>query len=107
MGFSAAWPLWLLAGLVLAHNCFVLADSGVLNGGALNAAAPGQEGNTVAAFGAAAAAGGLVGPVLFGAILDLTGAGQSAASWGWAFAALGLIVFAGAMAVRVLSWGRS
>ncbi|MBT5195722.1 MAG: MFS transporter [Rhodospirillaceae bacterium] len=106
VGFSAAWSLWLLAGLVLLHNCFVLADSGVLNAGAINAATPGQAGNTVAAFGAAAAAGGLVGPVLVGAILDLTGGGQDATSWGWAFASLGVVVFGGAMAVRVLSWRR-
>ena len=104
VGFSAAWTLWALVGLVLAHNVFVLADSGVLNGGAVNAAAPGQAGNTVAAFGAAAAAGGLVGPVIFGIILDRTGGGQTAASWGWAFASLGVAIFVGAAAVRLLSW---
>ena len=107
VGFSAGWPLWLLVGFVLLHNVFVLADGGALNGGAITAAAPGQSGNTVAAFGAAAAAGGLAGPVLFGAILDMTGGGQSAASWGWAFAFLGLAILFGAMAVRVLSWPRS
>ena len=68
-----------------------------------NAAAPGQAGNTVAAFGAAAAAGGLVGPVIFGIILDRTGGGQTAASWGWAFATLGVAIFMGALAVRLLS----
>ncbi len=107
VGFSAAWALWLLVGLVLMHNIFVLADSGVLNAGAVNAAAPEQAGNTVAAFGAAAAAGGLVGPVLFGVILDATGGGQTAVSWGWAFAALGFTVLAGALAVRLLSWHSS
>jgi len=104
VGFSAAWTLWALVGLVLAHNVFVLADSGVLSGGAVNAAAPGQAGNTVAAFGAAAAAGGLVGPVIFGIILDRTGGGQTATSWGWAFASLGVAIFVGALAVRLLSW---
>jgi MFS family permease len=104
VGFSAAWTLLALVGLVLLHNVFVLADAGVLNGGAVNAAAPGQAGNTVAAFGTAAAAGGLVGPVMFGIILDLTGGGQSAASWGWAFASLGVAVFMGGCAVQALSW---
>ena len=103
VGFSAAWTLWALVGLVLAHNVFVLADSGVLNGGAINAAAPGQAGNTVAAFGAAAAAGGLVGPVIFGIILDRTGGGQTATSWGCTFASLGVAIFVGALAVRLLS----
>lgn len=103
VGFAAAWSLWLLVGLVLMHNCFVLADSGVLNGGAVNASDPVQRGNTVAVYGVAAAAGGLLGPVLFGVVLDLTGGGQSAVSWGWAFAFLGIVVMAGAVVVRLLS----
>ncbi len=104
VGFSATWSLWALIGLVLMHNCFVLADSGVLSGGAVNASDPAQRGNTVAVYGAAAAAGGLIGPVLFGVILDHTGGGQSAGSWGWAFASLGLVVLAGAIMVGLLSW---
>ena len=56
--------------------------------------------------GIAAAAGGLLGPVLFGVILDQTGGGQSAGSWGWAFASMGIVVLAGAMLVGLLSWRR-
>jgi MFS family permease len=104
VGFSATWSLWVLAGLVLLHNCFVLADSGMLNGGAVNASDPAQRGNTVAVYGIAAAAGGLIGPVLFGVILDHTGGGQSAGSWGWAFASLGAVILAGAIMVGLLSW---
>ncbi|NQV61377.1 MAG: MFS transporter [Alphaproteobacteria bacterium] len=104
VGFSATWSLWALIVLVLMHNCFVLADSGMLNGGAVNASDPTQRGNTVAVYGIAAAAGGLLGPVLFGVILDQTGGGQSAGSWGWAFAAMGIVVLAGAILVGLLSW---
>ena len=104
VGFSAAWSLWLLAGFVLLHNLFVLADSGVLNAGAVTASDPAQRGNTVAVYGVAAGAGGLSGPVLFGVILDHTGNGQTADSWGWAFAATGAVILAGAIAVRLLSW---
>ena len=104
VGFSATWSLWALIGLVLLHNCFVLADSGVLNGGAVNASDPAQRGNTVAVYGVAAALGGLLGPVLFGVILDHSGGGQDAGSWGWAFASLGMVILAGAITVRLLSW---
>ena len=106
VGFAAAWPIWLFALFVFAHNILVLADSGALNAGAMNAAEPAERGATMAAFGTAAAAGGLIGPVLFGAILDLTGGGQTAASWGWGFAALGLVMVVGAVAVKGLSSGR-
>ena len=104
VGFSAAWSLWLLAGFVLLHNLFVVAGSGILNAGAVIASDPAQRGNTVAVYGIAAGAGGLTGPVLFGMILDHTGNGQTAGSWGWAFAATGLVILAGAVAVRLLSW---
>lgn len=106
VGFSAAWPIWAFAGLILTHNLLLLADSGTLNAGAINAAEPAERGNTVAAFGVAAAAGGLAGPVLFGVILDHTGGGGEPQSWGWAFASLGLIMLVGAAAVRALSWSR-
>ncbi|MBT3331253.1 MAG: MFS transporter [Rhodospirillaceae bacterium] len=106
VGFSAAWSLWLLIGLVLMHNCFILADSGMLNGGAVNASDPTQRGNTVAVFGVAAAAGGLAGPVLFGVILDHTGNGQTADSWGLAFATVGGVILFGAIMVRLLSGRR-
>jgi hypothetical protein len=42
--------------------------------------------------------------VLFGVILDHTGGGQSAGSWGWAFASLGAVILAGAIMVGLLSW---
>jgi MFS family permease len=104
VGYSAAWPIWAFVGLVVAHNLLVLVDSGTLNGGAVNSADPTQRGNTVAAFGTASAAGGLLGPVLLGVILDATGGGKTAESWGLAFALLGVTVLAGGIAVRVLSW---
>ena len=81
----------------------MLVDSGTLNGGAVNTADPAQRGNTVAAFGTASAAGGLLGPVLLGYILDVTGGGQSPESWGTAFALLGGVILIGGIAVRVLS----
>ena len=106
VGFSAAWPIWAFVGLVVGHNLLVLVDTATLNGGAVNTADPAQRGNTVAAFGAAAAAGGLLGPVLLGYILDLTGGGQSAESWGIAFALLGIVILGGGVAVRVLALPR-
>ena len=106
VGYAAAWPIWVFIALVVGHNLLVLVDSGTLNGGAVNTADPAQRGNTVAAFGTASAAGGLLGPVLLGYILDLTGSGQSTESWGLAFAVLGIVILAGGIAVRVLAQPR-
>ena len=106
VGFAVAWPIWIFVGILIAHNLLVLVDSGTLNGGAVNTADPAQRGNTVAAFGTASAAGGLLGPVLLGYILDVTGGGQSPESWGIAFAVLGGVILIGGVAVRVLSQPR-
>ena len=48
------------------------------------------------------AAGGLVGPVLFGMVLDATGGPGSISGWGWAFASIGFSVIAGGLTVWLL-----
>lgn len=103
VGYAAAWPIWIFIALVVGHNLMVLVDSGTINGGAVDTSDPSQRGNTVAAIGSASAAGGLLGPVLLGYILDVTGGGQSVESWGMAFAVLGVVILAGGIAVRVLA----
>lgn len=103
VGFAAAWPLWLLLLLILGHNLFVLADSGVVNGGAMSVTEAGSRGTTVMFMALTNAAGGLVGPVLFGMVLDATGGGGTAQSWGYAFMSLGLAVISGGAVVWLLS----
>ncbi|MCA8928470.1 MAG: MFS transporter [Alphaproteobacteria bacterium] len=105
VGFAAAWPFWLLLLLILGHNLFVLADSGVVNGGAMAVAEAGSRGTLVMFMALANAAGGLVGPVLFGTVLDLTGGPESVAGWGWAFASLGFAVITGGAMVWLLARG--
>jgi MFS family permease len=105
VGFAAAWPLWLLLVLVLAHNLLVLADSGIISGGAMLNAEAGSRGTVVTYMALTNAAGGLIGPVLFGAVLDATGGGASPASWGWAYASLGFAVTSGGAMVWLLSRG--
>ena len=103
VGFAAAWPLWILLVLILGHNLFVLADSGVVNAGAIASAAPGSRGMLIMFMALANAAGGLVGPVLFGVVLDATGGPQSITGWGWAYASLGFAVISGGAVVWLLA----
>ena len=103
VGYAAAWSIWIFIALVVGHNVMVLVDSGTINGGAIDTSDPSQRGNTVAAIGSASAAGGLLGPVLLGYILDVTGGGQSVESWGMAFAVLGVVILAGGIVVRFLA----
>lgn len=99
VGFALTGPLWLFCLLVLAHNLFVLADSGALNGGAAQAALPGRRAAVITLMAFANALGSLIGPVLFGLILDLAGGRAEAWAWGLAFMAISLCVVAGVVAL--------
>ena len=105
VGFAAAWPMWLLVAVVIGHNLLVLADSGVVNAGAIAAAEAGSRGTLVMFMALANAAGGLVGPVLFGIVLDATGGPETVSGWGWAFVSLGAAVISGGAAVCFLGRG--
>lgn len=100
VGFAIAGPLWLLILLVLIHNVFVLADSGAINGGGAAAAQPGRRGAAVTLMAFANALGSLIGPVLFGFVLDHTGGRQDPMAWGLAFFAISLCVFVGVVALK-------
>jgi len=102
VGFAAAWPLWLLLALVLGHNLFVLADSGVVNAGAIAVAEAGSRGTLIMFMALANATGGLVGPVMFGVVLDATGGPGSITGWGWAYASLGFSIISGGAVVWFL-----
>lgn len=99
VGFSIAGPLWLFAALVLIHNLFVLADSGALNGGAAAAALPGRRGAAITLMAFANALGSLVGPVLFGFVLDVSGGRQEPIAWGLAFLTISVCVLIGVVAL--------
>lgn len=107
VGFSAAWPFWLFVFLLLAHNIFVLADSGALNAGLVGSADPSFRGATMALFALGNALGGFCGPVMFGVVLDNFGAGETLLGWGLGFASLGLAAAIGGLAVLQLSGRRT
>ncbi len=101
VGFAIDGPLWLFVFLVLMHNVFVLADSGALNGGAADAAKTGRRGAAVTLMAFANALGSLVGPVLFGFMLDLGGGRQESFAWGIAFLTISGCVMAGVAALII------
>jgi len=100
VGFTVGGPLWLFILVVILHNCFVLADSGSLNGGAAQAAAPGRRGAAITLMAFANALGSLIGPVLFGFVLDHTGGRDSVWAWGLAFLTVSLCVILGVAALN-------
>lgn len=104
VGFAASWPYWLFFfGPLLLQNIMVMGDAGTLSAGVMSRADPSRRGSTVAFYTMATSVGSFVGPVLFGVVLDATGGRQSAPAWGFAFASIGVVSLASALALARLT----
>lgn len=103
IGFLAAAPLWLLAVLLVAYGCLIMADSGALTAGTVLAAAPERRGATMALHSLLGFGSGFVAPLAFGMVLDLGGGTGAGLAWGLAFGLLGLGVLLGPLVLLLLA----
>jgi MFS family permease len=97
IGFSAALPYAGAATLVLLYAMLVWSDSSSLTAGSAGSAEPGQRGATLAVHSTLGYAGGFLGPLALGAVLDLLG-GASVLGWGIAFGHVTVALLLGALA---------
>jgi MFS family permease len=97
IGFSAALPYAGATALVLLYAMLIWSDSSSLTAGSAGSAAPGQRGATLAVHSTLGYAGGFLGPLVLGAVLDLCG-GASVVGWGVAFAHVTIALLLGALA---------
>jgi MFS family permease len=68
----------------------------------MKAAEPGYKGTTMAMYSVVGFVGAFLGPIIFGAVLDLAGGEQRPAAWGYAFASMAVILMLGPIAVAKL-----
>jgi MFS family permease len=88
MAVSVSWGfLWVVA-LVMLHGFLVPADVGSINAGLVGITDPARRGATMALHAVCGFTGAIVGPVLFGAILDVTGGQAEPIAWITAFAGM-------------------
>ncbi len=87
--------------LVFVWGMVAWLDSSSLTAGTAGTADPERRGATLAVHSMLGYAGGFVGPLMVGFLLDLSG-GMSTAGWGTAFAAIGVLMLAGLVAFRRL-----
>jgi MFS family permease len=102
LGFGASSSIYAVLALTGVYAATTAADSGGLTAGTVAAAEPHRMGATMALHSTLGFFAGMLGPVAFGAALDLTGGGVTVASWGAGFAVLALGVMVGPLVLMTL-----
>ncbi|MBX3651151.1 MAG: MFS transporter [Burkholderiales bacterium] len=90
IGFSAAWPWYIVVMLMMVHYGAMLGDSGALTSGAVASTPPEMRGAMMAVYSFLGFSTAFLAPLVFGLTLDLAGGNQSVTAWGLAFASIGI-----------------
>jgi MFS family permease len=101
IGFASVLSYEIVAGLCILYGMLIWADSASLTAGAVGSALPGQRGATLAVHSTLGYAGGFVGPLVAGMILDGAG-GIGVMAWGLAFASVAVVLIVGPLALLIL-----
>jgi MFS family permease len=104
-GFCFGAPPWVVLVFVVLWNAAIYLDSSALTAGTVQAADPAQRGATMGLHSMFGYAGGFVGPLLAGVVLDLAG-GDGVAAWGLAFGHVAFIMLVGFAVLRWLGRGQ-
>lgn len=91
IGYVGTLSYPIAVGLLLAYGFIVWLDSSSLTAGAAGTAEPARRGATLAVHSTLGYAGGFVGPLIVGFVLDLAG-GMSRAAWGAAFMSVAVLM---------------
>ena len=104
-GFGFGASPWVVLLFVFLWNAAIYLDSSALTAGTVQAADPALRGATMGLHSMFGYAGGFVGPLLAGVVLDLAG-GEGVAAWGLAFGHVAFIMLAGFAVLRWLGRGQ-
>jgi MFS family permease len=103
VALGAPWHWALVLVLLTLYSMLVMADSGTLTAGLVAAAPERLRGAAMGLYSLLGFAGGMLGPVLFGAALDAAGGASSAGAWLAGYAAIGMGCLAAPVLTRILS----
>jgi MFS family permease len=101
LALGAPWPWAAVLAVLVVYAMLVMAESGTLTAGLVAAAPTELRGAALGLYSLAGFGGGLAGPVVFGAALDLAGGAQSHLAWIAAYAAIGAGCLAAPLVVRM------
>jgi MFS family permease len=85
---STGQSWWLIIGLAIGHSIFIMADSATLTAGLVISAKENIKGAAMGLHSLMGFGGGMLGPAIFGLVLDISGSRSSQAAWIWAYAAV-------------------
>jgi MFS family permease len=88
LAVSTGQSWWLIVALAIGHAIFIMADSATLTAGLVVSAQENIKGAAMGLHSLMGFGGGLLGPAIFGFVLDLTGSRSSQISWIWAYVAV-------------------
>jgi nitrate/nitrite transporter NarK len=74
--------------LAIAHAIFIMADSSTLTAGLVISAQENIKGAAMGLHSLMGFGGGLMGPAIFGFVLDIAGSRSSSVAWIWAYVAV-------------------
>ena len=107
LGFSGSSAFWIVLAVAVIYGITITADSATITAGAITAADPRYRGATMALHSLIGFVGAFLGPIVFGAVLDLAGGAAVNHAWGLAFSAMGVMVLLGPLAILKLVRGTS
>ena len=100
IGWTADLPLALILAVGVVYGWSIAADSPIYTTGVTEVADPGHMGSALAVHMFIGQLGGVIGPIAFGGILDLS---PEAYEWGLAFSALGVLAIIAIVGLRRLN----
>jgi len=106
LAFAAPLHWAIVIAILVAYAMLVMAESATLTAGYVASAPPELRGAAMGLYSLIGFGGGMLGPAVFGAALDLAGGQTRVAAWACAYAAIGAGCLLAPLAVRLFR-GRS
>ncbi|HXZ50804.1 MAG TPA: MFS transporter [Burkholderiales bacterium] len=100
---SAPWHWTAVLAILLVYSMLVMAESATLTAGMVAAAPEEMRGTAMGLYSLLGFAGGMIGPMVFGAALDAAGGAVRHGAWLAAYASIG----AGALVSSLVAWRRA
>lgn len=85
---STGYSWWLIVALAIGHAIFIMADSATLTAGLVISAQENIKGAAMGLHSLMGFGGGMLGPAIFGFVLDMMGSRASQTAWIWAYTAI-------------------